>query len=60
MSHESFGVLSVSKQECNNEGLDAVEDNDPFDGHSYIDYSGCSSKGEVKRKAKKLKKKGDG
>lgn len=55
-TYESFGVLSVSKNECENENLGVVEDNDPFDGHTFIDFSSCTSNNQVKKKAKKLKK----
>lgn len=52
---KSAGVVSVTVSECNSIELDVTEDNHPFDGHSYIDFSGLSSKKEIKRKAQKLK-----
>lgn len=52
----SFGVLSVSKSECEAiPPLSATEDNDPFDGHSYIDFTAVSSKNQIKIKAQKLR-----
>ncbi|CEJ70913.1 hypothetical protein BN1195_03252 [Chryseobacterium oranimense G311] len=55
-SFESAGVLSVSCEEITSvEDLVAYEDNDPFDGHSVIDYSSVESSTQVKKKAKKIK-----
>lgn len=52
----SFGVLSVSKSECEAiPPLSAAEDNDPFDGHSYIDFTAVPSKSQIKIKAQNLK-----
>ncbi|AYO58117.1 hypothetical protein CO230_08280 [Chryseobacterium sp. 6424] len=50
----SAGTASVTIRECKSQVLNVTEDNDPFDGHSYIDYTGLSN-GEIKAKAKKLK-----
>ena len=50
----AVGVVAVSKQECNTQQLEVVENNDPFDGHCFIDYRGIS-KNQIKKKAKKLK-----
>lgn len=55
-SHLSAGVLSVLKSECESVyPLTVTEDNDPFDGHSYIDFTQVLSKGQVKAKAQKLR-----
>ncbi|OIN59963.1 hypothetical protein [Arsenicibacter rosenii] len=52
----SFGVLSISKSECDSiTPLSVAEDNDPFDGHSYIDFTAISSKNQIKIKAQKLR-----
>ncbi|AZQ59321.1 hypothetical protein EJ994_11070 [Maribacter sp. MJ134] len=53
---ESVGVVSVSLQECNDIELPVVEDNIPFDGHSFIDYREKSNS-QIKKKATLLKKK---
>jgi len=53
----SVGVLSVTVEEVKSVGLSADEDNIPFDGHAYIDYSTCETNGKIKSKAKLLKKK---
>jgi len=50
----SFGVVGVSGIECENQQLKWAEDNDPFDGHSHIDFNGLT-KGEIEKKAKFLK-----
>jgi|SRR5690606_7472698 len=53
---QSKGVLSVSKDEVDSIGdLSAFEDNDPFDGHSVIDYSRVTGKASIKKKAAKLR-----
>ncbi|MEY3425479.1 MAG: hypothetical protein RL679_837 [Bacteroidota bacterium] len=54
--YNSGGVLSVKIEECRLISLSAIEDNNPFDGHSFIDFSSCTTNGEIKRNAKKLKK----
>ena len=51
---KSAGVVSVSLIECKSIQLDAIEDNLPFDGHSYIDFN-TLNKSQAKIKAKKLK-----
>lgn len=39
LEYKSAGVVSVTVDECNSINLEAIEDNFPFDGHSYIvDY----------------------
>jgi hypothetical protein len=52
----SAGVLAVSVSEVNAATLTATEDNVPFDGHAYIDFSTLTSNGQRKSKAKLLKK----
>jgi len=54
---QSCGVVSVLVSECKEINLPCTEDNHPFDGHSYIDYTNEPSKGSIKNKAQKLKKK---
>lgn len=51
----SAGVLAVSVEEVQTIGLTASEDNDPFDGHAYIDFSTLTSNNQRKSKAKLLK-----
>lgn len=53
-SLQSAGVVSVSLEECKKISLDAVEDNNPFNGHSVIDFKDLLKR-EVKTKAKLLK-----
>ncbi|MBP5982284.1 MAG: hypothetical protein KA734_01070 [Fluviicola sp.] len=55
-NYSSIGVLAVTMLEVQNAGLDAAEDNLPFDGHAYIDYTKITSNGQRKSKAKILKK----
>lgn len=54
--YTSIGVLSVSVQEALDIQLSSTEDNIPFNGHAYIDFTGLSSN-QMKSKAKLLKKK---
>ena len=54
--YSSIGVLSITLQEVNEIELSVYEDNHPFDGHAYIDYS-ISTSNQIKTKAKLLKKK---
>lgn len=54
--YSSCGVLSVTINECTVIGLATAEDNNPFDGHSYIDFVTCTTEGQKKTKAKLLKK----
>lgn len=51
-SNHSVGVVAVTVDECELESLQVYEDNDPFDGHSVIDYTGHSSN-IIEKKAKK-------
>jgi len=50
----SVGVVAVSVAECEAEGRNVEEDNDPFDGHTFIDYNGIG-KSELRRVAKTLR-----
>lgn len=54
MNRQSAGVLGISCAECAAQSLPFAEDNDPFDGHTYIDYNGLS-KGQIKAKASNLR-----
>lgn len=51
---DAAGTVSVTVNECKSQELSAAEDNNPFDGHSYIDYTGLSN-GQIKAKAQKLR-----
>ena len=52
----SAAVLSVKILEVNSvSDLTVLEDNDPFDGHTIIDYSKVASATQITKKAKKLK-----
>lgn len=51
---DSAGVVSVTIEETNSINLQCVENNDPFEGHSYIDF-GKLGTSQVKAKAKILK-----
>ncbi|MGC5744644.1 hypothetical protein [Chryseobacterium sp. NFX27] len=54
--YKSAGVLSVTISEVNSIGdLNVVEDNNPFDGHSVIDYNNIENLTQIKKKAKKIK-----
>ena len=53
---ESAGVVSVSVKECTEIELPVIEDNNPFDGHSFINYRE-KSPSVIKKKATRLKKK---
>ena len=53
-TNSSIGVVSVNLEECNLEELTVVEDNQPFDGHCYIDFKNLASN-QVEKKAKKFK-----
>lgn len=55
-SFVSAAVLSVSILEVASvKDLDTTEDNYPFDGHTYIDFSKLTSKGILKKKSQKLR-----
>jgi hypothetical protein len=56
LHYVSKGVLSVLVSECITISLNVIEDNVSFDGHTYIDFSGCTSGNQIKVKAKLLKK----
>jgi len=51
----SAGVLSLSISECESESLTVLEDNNPFDGHTHIDFTSLSVS-STEKKAKKLKR----
>ena len=53
--YSSAGVLSLAVSECDTESLPAIEDNIPFDGHSYVDFTELTGS-SIEKKAKKLKK----
>jgi hypothetical protein len=53
---ESAGVVSVTIAECKAIDLSAVEDNKPYDGHSFIDFKKLPTS-QIKIKAKILKSK---
>ncbi len=55
-NYSSCGVLSVSVEEVNSTiPLTTQEDNVPFDGHCYIDFSMVKSKNQKTKKAGKLR-----
>ncbi|AHG41103.1 hypothetical protein N018_13135 [Pseudomonas syringae CC1557] len=51
---KSTGVLSVTMDECSNNGLQVRPDPEPFPEHAIIDFSGYSPN-DVRRKAKLLR-----
>lgn len=53
-SLEAIGVVTVTVEECVKISLTAQEDNEPFDGHSHINFQGLS-KSQIKAKAQLLK-----
>lgn len=53
-NNKSDGVVGVTPDECDSENLNCSENNDPFDGHSIIDFTSLTS-GQIEKKAKKLK-----
>jgi len=53
-NYKSMGVVSVSVEECEANDLSCTEDNNPFDGHSYIDFDPLVGN-QVRVKAKILK-----
>jgi hypothetical protein len=52
----SAGVVAVTVAECSAIELPVEEDNEPFNGHSFIDYRNKSN-GQIKKKASILKRK---
>ena len=50
----SAGVVAVTAAECSSEGRSVIEDNDPFEGHAHIDYTGLTN-GETRKVAKVLR-----
>lgn len=54
--YDSYGVLSLSIEEIELiEPLKTIEDNDPFDGHCYIDFAEIVSKNQKSKRAGKLR-----
>jgi len=54
--YQSTGVLSVTIDEVDSvDNLIVEENNNPFDGHSVIDYSNIENSTQIKKKAKKIK-----
>jgi len=52
----SYGVLSVSVEEVKSiSPLSSIEDNYPFDGHCYVDFTSGLSKNQRIKKAGKLR-----
>lgn len=52
----SVGVLAVTEAECSGMDLQAVTDGVPFPAHATIDFTKCTSNGEIKRLAGELTK----
>lgn len=56
INYDSYGVLSLSVEEVKSiEPLKTIEDNDPFDGHCYIDFNEIVSKNQKSKRAGKLR-----
>jgi hypothetical protein len=53
-ANKSFGVMAVTPAECAIESLCCEENNDPFDGHAFIDFAGLTSS-QIDKKAKILR-----
>ena len=55
-NYTAYGVLSVTIEEVKAVSpLAPVEDNNPFDGHCYIDFTSVTSKNQKTKKAGKLR-----
>lgn len=52
---QSAGVLGVTNDEFNSENLNCLPDDSAFKGHVLVDYSSCTSKGQIEKKAKKIR-----
>jgi hypothetical protein len=52
--YHAVGNMALTVKECLSCGLPATEDNHPYNGHAFIDFTQCS-KNEVRTKAKQLK-----
>jgi len=52
--NKSFGVMAVTPVECETENLPCEENNDPFNGHAFIDFTGLPNN-QIDKKAKKLR-----
>ena len=55
---QSVGVLAVTVDECDAEGLFARSDPGPFPEHAVIDFTGLSEN-QIEKKGKKLKAKAE-
>lgn len=54
--YKSYGVLSVTVEEVRSIiPLTSNENNDPFDGHCYVDFASVLSKNQKTKKAGKLR-----
>lgn len=53
-TNSSCGVLSVTPAECDTNTVKSEEDNDPFDGHAFIDFRDKGNN-QVKAISKKLR-----
>jgi hypothetical protein len=56
MNLTSVGVLAVTEAECSVKSLPAITDGIDFPAHATINFTGCASKGEIKRLAGELTK----
>ena len=54
-NRSSAGVLGVTVAEFQLFDLPAATDNETFEGHVLVDYTDCTSNGEIKKKAKKIR-----
>jgi hypothetical protein len=56
ITYKSYGVLSVTVDEVKSiSPLSSTEDNIPFDGHCYVDFTSDISKNQKTKKAGKLR-----
>jgi len=51
----SYGVMAVSKKECDSQELPVIEDNEPFPEHCHINFENLSQN-QIEKKAKFLKR----
>lgn len=54
LGYASVGVMAVAVKECQQHGLSAASDPEPFPEHAVIDYS-AFSENEIRTKAKHLR-----
>lgn len=55
-NYTSYGVLSLNEEEVLSvDTLNIIDDDIPFEGHSYIDFSQVVSKNQKTKKASKLR-----